>query len=114
MCASDIRMIEPRRRAGLGLKPPLALDVARLAHRQNFHRDRAMQIRIPSAKHGAHPAAADELLQQHMIELLSFERLAKLPRIERRRGRSHLGRRQRGDDRQVVLVWRASRVEVGA
>ena len=107
--ASDIRMIEPRRRAGLDLKPPLAFDVARLPHRENLHRDRAMQIRVPGAKHGAHPAAADKLLQQHMIELLSFERLAKLPRIERRRRRAHLGRRQGRDDRQVALVWRSRR-----
>ena len=107
MRASDIRMIEPSRRAGLGLKPPLALDVACLAHRENLHRDRAMQIRIPSAKHGPHPAAADKLLEQHMIKLLALERLPKLPRIERRGRRPDLGRRQGGDDRQITLVGRS-------
>ena len=36
-----------------------------------------MQVGVPGAEHGAHAAAADELLQQHVIELLAFERLAQ-------------------------------------
>ena len=46
-----------------------------------------MQVGVPGAEHGPHPAAADELLQQHVIELLPFERqpqLARMPACGRR------------------------------
>ena len=75
-------MIEPCGRAGFGLKAPLRFDVAHLIRRQHLHRHGAMQIGVPRAKHGPHAAAADKLLEQHMIELLAFERPAQLARIE--------------------------------
>ncbi len=61
VCSRDIRMVQPSSRASLNLKATLTFDVARLTHRKNLHRDRAMQIRIPRAEHGPHSAAADEL-----------------------------------------------------
>ena len=85
--AGDVRMIEPRGRAGLRLKPPLRLRVAGLPERQHLHRHGAVQVGVPRAKHGPHPAAADKLLQQHVIELLAFERLAQLARVAALAGR---------------------------
>ena len=39
-----------------------------------------------------------------MIELLSFQRVAQLARIERRRGGVRIGRRRGGNHRQVRLM----------
>ena len=66
-------MIEPGGRAGLGLKASLAFAVALLPLGEHLHGDGAMEVGVPGAEHSAHAAAADELLQQDVVELLAFE-----------------------------------------
>jgi hypothetical protein len=39
-----------------------------------------------------------------VVELLPFERLAELPRVEHRRRGAHFVRRLAGDDRNVVMM----------
>jgi hypothetical protein len=106
MGAGNVGMIEPRGRPGLGLEPPQTFRVAGLPRRQNLHRDRAMQIRIPRPKHSPHSAAADELLQQHMVKLNPLQRLPELSRVKHGRGRAGFDRRGGRDDGDVVVDGR--------
>src|SRR4051812_6549643 len=90
----NIRVVETGCGTGFDFKPPLTVAVAALSLGEHLYRDRAVKVRVPSAKDCTHPAAADEFLEQHMVELLSLERSAELTRIEHCRGRSSLHRRR--------------------
>ncbi len=97
-------MVEPGSRASLGLKSSLAFAITRLPQRKDLHRDSPMQICIPSAEYGAHPAAAHKLLEQHVIKLLPLQCLTKLARVEHRRSHAHFMRWRCGNHRDVRVM----------
>ena len=78
--AGDVRMIEPGGAAGFHLEAAMRIGVARPRRRQHLHRDDAMEPRIDAAKHGPHPAAADELFEPNVAELLADQRSRQLTR----------------------------------
>jgi len=56
----DVRVVEPRDRAGLALEPREPVRLARHCARQRLDGDLASQARVGGAKHLAHAARAEE------------------------------------------------------
>ena len=100
--AGDVRMIEPGGAAGLHLEAAVRVGVARVRRGEHFHRDDAIEPRVDAAKDGPHPAAADELFEPDVAELLARHRLRQLARLLPTPERVGLEERRRGDHGLIV------------
>ena len=83
-------MLEPRRRLGLGAKPPLRLRAREISRGQHLHRDDPPEPPLPRAINHAHAAARDLVEQFVVAEQKVFAAWRKdARRIERLDGKMH-------------------------
>ena len=76
----DVFVIEPGGRLGFVAKAAERFFVGRLVARQHLDGDFPIEGRVEGAKDHAHAAAADELLEQELPELLAFQQAAGIER----------------------------------
>ena len=104
----DVRMLEPRRRLGLGAETLDHPGRGQFAGGDDLERDLPPQLRLPRAEYDAHPAARD-LLDQ----LVAGEHAALEQRFRREQGGDFLAVLRHGRQRVGEQAAHAERVRRG-